>query len=44
MLGLIAVALPAAPFWDGAAHFNFVFGMAPRIVIASLTAFLVGSF
>ena len=23
MLGLIAVALPAAPFWDGAAHFNF---------------------
>ena len=25
MLGLIAVALPAAPFWDGAAHFNFVF-------------------
>ena len=27
MLGLIAVALPAAPFWDGAPHFNFVFGM-----------------
>ena len=25
MLGLIAVALPAAPFWDGAAHFNFCF-------------------
>ena len=44
MLGLIAVALPAAPFWDGAPHFNFVFGMAPRIVVASLTAFLVGSF
>ena len=42
MLGLIAVALPAAPFWEG--HFNFVFGMAPRIVAASLTAFLVGSF
>ena len=44
MLGLIAVALPAAPFWDGAPHVNFVFGMAPRIVAASLTAFLVGSF
>ena len=44
MLGLIAVALPAAPFWEGEAHFNFVFGMAPRIVAASLTAFLVGSF
>ena len=44
MLGLIAVALPAVPFWEGEAHFNFVFGMAPRIVAASLTAFLVGSF
>lgn len=43
-LGLIAVSLPAAPFWEGEAHFNFVFGMAPRIVAASLTAFLVGSF
>ncbi len=44
MLGLIAVALPAAPFWEGVPHFNFVFGMAPRIVAASLSAFLVGSF
>ncbi len=44
MLGLIAVSLPAAPFWEGEEHFNFVFGMAPRIVAASLTAFLVGSF
>lgn len=43
-LGLIAVALPAAPFWEGEQHFDFVFGMAPRIVVASLTAFLVGSF
>ena len=43
-LGLIAVALPAASFWEGEAHFNFVFGMAPRIVAASLAAFLVGSF
>lgn len=43
-LGLIAVALPAAPFWEGEQHFNFVFGMAPRIVAASLVAFLVGSF
>ena len=39
-----AMNLPAAPFWEGEAHFNFVFGMAPRIVVASLTAFLVGSF
>ena len=43
-LGLSAVALPATPFWEGEQHFDFVFGMAPRIVVASLLAFLVGSF
>ena len=43
-LGQIAVALPAAPFWEGEEGFNFVFGMAPRIAAASLLAFLVGSF
>ncbi len=43
-LGLIAVAIPAAPFWNGEAHFNFVFGLAPRIAAASMLAFLVGSF
>ena len=43
-LGLIAVAIPAAPFWEGEEQFDFVFGMAPRIVAASLMAFLVGSF
>ncbi len=43
-MGLVAVSLPAAPFWEGEEHFNFVFGMAPRIVAASLMAFLVGSF
>ena len=32
------------PFLGWCRAFNFVFGMAPRIVIASLTAFLVGSF
>ena len=40
----VAVALPAAPFWEGGESFNFVFGMTPRIVVASLCAFLVGSF
>ena len=43
-VGLIAVAIPAAPFWEGEEHFNFVFGMAPRIAFASLMAYLVGSF
>lgn len=44
LVGLLAVALPAASFWDGGDHFNFVFGLAPRIAVASLTAFVVGSF
>ena len=44
MLGGIACALPAAPFWEGEESFRFVFGLAPRIAAASLLAFLVGSF
>jgi len=43
-LAQLAVALPAAPFWEGGDSFNFVFGMTPRIVVASLCAFLIGSF
>ena len=43
-VGLIAVAIPAAPFWEGEEHFNFVFGMAPRIAFASIMAYMVGSF
>ncbi len=40
----LAIALPAASFWNGESSFNFVFGLAPRIAIASLLAFLTGSF
>ena len=40
----LAIMLPGAPCWEGEEGFNFVFGMAPRIVFASLCAFLVGSF
>lgn len=43
-LGKIAVAIPAAPFWEGEEAFSFVFGLAPRIAAASLLAFLTGSF
>lgn len=43
-LAQIVVHLPAPPFWEGEAGFNFVFSMAPRIAFASLVAFLVGSF
>lgn len=44
LIGLLAVQLPAATYWDGAEHFNFIFNFAPRITIASLLAFLTGSF
>ena len=43
-LGGIASVLPAPPFWQGEEAFTFVFGLAPRIAVASLSAFLVGSF
>ena len=42
--GQIAAWLPPAPFWNGAEHFNYVFGLAPRIALASFAAFLTGSF
>lgn len=35
--------LPAAPFWDGGPHFDYVFAMAPRVTVASLLAFVSGS-
>ena len=35
--------LPAAPFWDGGPHFDYVFAMAPRVTLASMLAFLCGS-
>ncbi len=41
--GQLLVWMPAASFWDGAPHFDYMFNMAPRVVAASLLAFLVGS-
>jgi uncharacterized integral membrane protein (TIGR00697 family) len=40
----LSVHIPAAPFWEGEEAFNFIFGLAPRITVASLLAFLTGSF
>ena len=42
--GALCDALPAAPYWDNDAGFHAVFGLAPRIALASFLAFLVGSF
>ena len=43
VMAQIAVLLPAAGFWTGGEHFDFVFMMAPRVLLASLLAFLGGS-
>ncbi len=43
LVAQLAVALPSASFWTGGEHFNFVFKMAPRVLLASLLAFLAGS-
>lgn len=43
-IGFLATLFPSPEHWQGAEHFDFVFGLAPRIVVASLIAFLVGSF
>ena len=37
----IVVMLPAAPWFENSASFDIVFGQVPRIVLASLTAFLI---
>jgi hypothetical protein len=39
-----AGALPAAPFWKGQAAYDEIFGLTPRILIASFVAYLVGEF
>ena len=44
LAGQFAVWLPAASFWEGGEHFNYVFHMAPRVALASILAFLAGSF
>ena len=43
VMAQVAVLLPAASFWTGGEHFDFVFKMAPRVLLASLLAFLAGS-
>jgi uncharacterized integral membrane protein (TIGR00697 family) len=37
-------ALPAAPFWKGQAAYEEILGQAPRILVASLAAYLLGEF
>lgn len=43
LVSQLVLILPGAPFWQGQESFEMVFGAAPRVVTASLLAFLVGS-
>ena len=40
----IAIAFPAAPFWQNQEAFATILGNTPRIIVASLLAYLTGSF
>ncbi|MEW5718125.1 MAG: queuosine precursor transporter, partial [Chloroflexota bacterium] len=48
LLAVIAIQigawLPAAPFWDGQAAYEQILGYAPRLLLASFVAYLVGEF
>jgi uncharacterized integral membrane protein (TIGR00697 family) len=48
LLAVIAIYIggiaPAAPFWQGQVAYNTILGFAPRLLLASFTAYLVGEF
>jgi hypothetical protein len=43
-MGALCDWIPGAPYWHNEAGFHAIFGLAPRIAIASFVAFLAGSF
>ena len=44
IMGALCDIIPPAPYYENAAGFHSVFGLAPRVALASFCAFLVGSF
>jgi uncharacterized integral membrane protein (TIGR00697 family) len=40
----LAIVVPAAPFWQNQVAFSTILGSTPRIIVASLLAYLTGSF
>ena len=40
----LAIVVPAAPFWQNQEAFSTILGGTPRIIAASLMAYLIGSF
>ena len=43
-VGALCDAIPPAPYWDNTEGFHAIFGLAPRITLASFVAFIAGSF
>lgn len=43
MLAWLADLIPGAPYWTNQEGFHALFGLAPRVALASFAAFLVGS-
>lgn len=43
-LAFLADLIPGAPYWTNQEGFHALFGLAPRVAMASFAAFLVGSF
>ena len=44
MVCSLADAIPGAPYWENDAGFHAIFGLTPRIALASFVSFLAGSF
>lgn len=44
MVGALCDAIPGAPYWNNGEGFHAIFGLAPRIAVASFIAFICGSF
>ena len=44
MVACLTDAIPGAPYWDNEKGFHAIFGLTPRIALASFVSFLVGSF
>lgn len=44
IMGALCDIIPPAPYYENAAGFHGIFGLAPRVALASFCAFLVGSF
>lgn len=43
-LAWLADLIPGAPYWPNDEGFHAIFGLAPRVALASFAAFIVGSF